>query len=63
MALKQRAMNKKALEMAAASVKDADFVELFGDDGYADNEKDEEVLEKAQAHAVRRILSLINSKD
>lgn len=62
MALKQREANRKALEMAAAMVRDADFCSLFDDLGDG-SERDEEVPAKAQANAVRRISALIRTPD
>ncbi len=60
MALKQREANRKALEMAAAMVRDADLQSLFDDLG-DDSEKDIETLEKAKNYAVRRIENLMKS--
>lgn len=62
MALKQREANRKALEMAAAMVRDADFTSLFDDLGDG-SERDDEVLAKAQANAVRRIEAMIRQPD
>lgn len=62
MALKQRETNRKALEMAAAMVRDADFVSLFGDDMGDGDEHDDEVMAKAQEYAARRIEGLIRQK-
>ena len=62
MALKQREAKRKALEMAAAMVRDADFDSLFDDTGDG-SEHDEEVMAKAQANAVRRITALIRQPD
>lgn len=59
MALKQREANRKALEMAAAMVRDADLDALFDDLGDG-SEKDDEVLAKAQGNAVRRIEGLLS---
>ena len=47
MALKQREANRKALEMAAAMVRDADFDSLFDDTGDG-SEHDEEVMARAR---------------
>lgn len=58
MALKQRAVNREALLMAAAMVRDADFTQLFDDLGDG-SERDDEVLHRAQQYAVRRIERLV----
>jgi hypothetical protein len=63
MRLKQRDMNRKALQMAAAMVENADFASLFGDDAFPDDERDEDVLAKAQAAAVRRIRALAGDRE
>jgi hypothetical protein len=57
MALKQREMNRMALKAAASFIRDADFTQIFDDAGDG-SERDNEVLDKAQAYAVRRIMSL-----
>ena len=57
MALKQREMNRRALEAAVSFIRDADFTQIFDDAGDG-SERDDEVLDKAQAYAVRRIMSL-----
>ncbi len=43
--------------MAASMVRDADFTSLFGELGDG-SERDEEILDKAQKYAVRRIEGL-----
>lgn len=61
MALKQREMNKKALEFAAATIRDSEFDAIFGDVQYED-QRDEKVLDKAREYAVRRIKGLIKPR-
>jgi hypothetical protein len=61
MALKQREMNKQALEAATSFIRDADFTQIFDDAGDG-SEHDDEVLEKAQAYAVRRIEGLLKTR-
>lgn len=62
--LKQRETNRLAIHMAAALFEAMDFTEIFADLG--DDESDpnamehnDEVMDKAQANAVRRIRGLI----
>lgn len=61
MALKQREANRKALEMAVALVENADLDSLFDDFGDGSDE-DDEVLDKAQKYAARRIEGLLARK-
>lgn len=58
MTLKQRELNKQAIEFAASLIRDADFDELFPDTEDAGDE-DYLKMERAQINAVKRILSLI----
>ena len=62
MPLKQREANRKALENAAAIIQCCDFTQLFGEDLGDGSEHDDDVMEKAQAYAVRRIESLTRSE-
>ena len=63
MKIKQREANRKALEMAAAMVRDADLDNLFGEDSYDCTDAEEAILSKAQDYAVRRIEALLSRKD
>jgi hypothetical protein len=60
--LGQREANKQAIRYAAAMVSPGlgDFDQVFGDLYYDDD--DQEVLDKAQQYAERRILALIGEK-
>lgn len=62
MALKQREMNRQALEAAASFIRASDFTQIFDDAGDG-SERDDEVLEKAQAYAVRRVESLLKTRN
>jgi hypothetical protein len=55
--MKQREANRRALEMAAAMVRDADLESLFGQE--YEPVKDDDVCSKAQVYAVRRIEGLL----
>ena len=57
--LSQRDMNRRALEFAIGQLHDGDASFIFGDDVGDGSARDEEVLEKAKANAIRRIRSLL----
>lgn len=64
MKIKQRDANKAAIEMAAAMVRDADLMTLFGDLAEcaatpAEEEHNDAVMAKAQAAALKRIEQLL----
>ena len=62
MTLKQRDMNRRALEMGAAMVRDSDLEQLFGWAHIGDGIHNEKGMEKARAYAVRRIIGLIRKE-
>lgn len=62
--LKQRETNRLAISAAAALLEAMDFTEIFADLGEDESdpntmEHNDEVMDKAQANAVRRIRGLI----
>lgn len=65
--LKQREVNRIAILAAAGLVESMDFTELFDDLGMDSNDPNEmdhndNVMDKAQTNAVRRIRGLIGEK-
>lgn len=55
--LTQRQANKAAVQMALQMITGADLYEVFGDDVI--DSTDENILDKAQKYAVRRVRTLV----